>query len=116
MAGALEVDALETGPDIVETGAEGSEGPGLGGGRPKPRSASESLGGCLLCVDGVGASCQYFHEIGSFLWIITCSSGSPMSTSTCFFLALRLDFFFSLNKCEIKIWFPCSFNTLSLES
>ena len=48
MAGALEVDALETGPDIVETGAEGSEGPGLGGGRPKPRSASESLGGCLL--------------------------------------------------------------------
>ena len=102
MAGALEAGSLETGPDIVETAAAGSEGPGLGGGRPKPRSASESLGGCLLFVDGVGASCQYFYEIGSFLWIwiITCSSGSPMSTSTCFFLALTLDFFFSLNKCE----------------
>ena len=39
----MEVGDLDMGPDMVDVGAEGTGGTGLGGGNPKPRSASESL-------------------------------------------------------------------------
>merc|ERR1719193_603132 len=84
LEGGFEVGDLDMGPDMVDVGAEGTGGTGLGGGNPKPRSASESLADarrCLFREAGVGAS--------------TCS-GSPMSTSACFFLPLELVFFLSL--------------------
>ena len=43
LEGGFEAGDLETGPDMVDAGAEGTGGKGLGGGNPKPRSASESL-------------------------------------------------------------------------
>ena len=43
LEGGFEVGDLDMGPDMVDVGAEGTGGTGLGGGNPKPRSASESL-------------------------------------------------------------------------
>ena len=41
--GGFELEVLLAGPEIIDAGAEGTGGTGLGGGNPKPRSASESL-------------------------------------------------------------------------
>ena len=43
LEGGFEEGDLETGPEVIDTGAEGPGGTALGGGNPKPRSASESL-------------------------------------------------------------------------
>ena len=43
LEGGFEVGDLEIGPDVVDVAAEGAGGTALGGGNPKPRSASESL-------------------------------------------------------------------------
>ena len=43
LEGGFEVGDLEIGPDVVDVAAEGAVGTALGGGNPKPRSASESL-------------------------------------------------------------------------
>ena len=41
--GGFKLEVLLAGPEIIDAGAEGTGGTGLGGGNPKPRSASESL-------------------------------------------------------------------------
>ena len=43
LEGGFEVGDLEIGPEVVDVAAEGAGGTALGGGIPKPRSASESL-------------------------------------------------------------------------